>query len=521
MFIYETVNEYLEKKFKQYSNNEAIVYPEGDLRYTYAQMGERINLLAKGLLSLGGKRNDHIAILAPSSPDWIMFFLAITKIGAVPVCLNDKNTVSELEYTINHSDSVMLLTSTIESYEIDLGNYPNIKKVIILTNDAKEETDTIINLNTLENRARYVPDFILDDAVVHTKYNDILTIQYTSGTTGLPKAVMSVHYKVLSNVKIFLNNFDYNEHDKILSALPLYHVMGCLFTGLLSFMKGSTLVLISQFKTRNVLDIIENVKCTSFHGVPTMYNFMLNYAKDYNITSLKKGMIAGDYCKPSTIERIEKELGIQYLFPAYGQSEGVGFTQIRMDDPAEKRRYTVGRPVEGVEIRIVDENNHILPTNTTGEIIVKMPFHMAGYYKNEAATNQTIINDWIYTGDLGQLDDDGYLVVKGRKKEIIIRGGENISPIEIEDALKEYKRIKDVAVVGVPDDVMGEEVAAFIIVDEESKDLDEDILLHKIHKYTQKTLSKFKQPKYTRFVTKFPMTSSGKVQKYKLAKSLN
>jgi len=508
MMMKETMNSFLEEKFKQYQNNEAIVYNESNTRLTYKELDERINQFAKGFISIGIKRGTHVSILAPSSPDWIVSFLALTKIGAVPVCLNDSNTLPEIKYAINHSDSYALIAST-ES----MGNFyddsllDSLQYVIFLERTYAID-DKVIDITDLLEESLQVSNETLQQYQSLTKYDDILTIQYTSGTTGKPKAVMSVHNRVLSNVLVFLKNFEYDEHDRILSALPLYHVMGCLFTGLLTFMTGGTLVLIKKFKTKQVLKIMQDEKCTSFHGVPTMYQFMLNDCQNFNLANLNKGMIAGAYCSPSTMKEIQTKLHIKNIFPAYGQSEGVGFTQIRVSDSDKKKQTTVGRAIEGVTLKIIDAEGNELPTGAVGEVIAYMPYRMAGYYKDEKATNETIVDGWIHTGDLGFLDSEGYLTIKGRKKELIIRGGENISPTDIEDVIRKFSSVQEIAVIGVPDDLLGEEICAYI-----KMDFCNDYTKHQLNDYIQLNLAKYKRPKFIRFVDSFPMTSSGKIQK--------
>lgn len=516
MMLKETMNAYLEKQFEKYADNLAIIYPEGNVTYTYKEMSDRINLLAKGLISIGVKKETHVSLLAPSSPDWIMYYLALTKIGAIPVCLNDKNTFSELQYLLKHSDSyaaVVSKESLGEDYDSSL--FDSLEKVIFMEETVSMD-QRVLDTRTIEEQGASVSDETLKAYQAETKYDDILMFLYTSGTTGRPKAVMSVHNRMLTNIQVYLKNFRYTENDKILSALPLYHVMGCLFTAMLIFMTGGSLVLIKKFKTKQVLQIIQDEKCTSFHGVPTMYQFMLNYCEGYDLTSLRKGMLAGAYCAPEVIMDIQKRLHIKYVFPAYGQSEGVGFTQIRMNDSNYKRITTVGRAVDGVKLKIIDNEGNELPAGEVGEVVAYMPYRMAGYYKDQEATDKTIKDGWIYTGDLGFLDREGYLTIKGRKKELIIRGGENISPVDIEDVIRSYAMIHDVAVVGVPDSVLGEEIAAFVTMKPGS-----NYIKSEIEDYISQNLAKFKRPKYLYIIEQMPLNASGKILKRELVAMYN
>ena len=511
--VNKTMNQYLEEKFVEYANNTAMVYPEENVSYTYKELSERVNSLAKGLIAAGVKKETHVALLAPTSPDWILYFLATTKLGGIPVCLNDKNTMTEIKSLVTHSDSTVLVTSK-ESIGNDTTLFDAVETVIFLEETISIQTK-VKDTEIIEALGEKVSDETLQEYVAKTSPEDTLLFLYTSGTTGNPKAVMLGQSRILNNVLTFIDNFGYTQEDAILSALPLFHVMGCLFTAMLIFMVGGKLVLTKKFSTKKALQIIQDIKCTSFHGVPTMYQFMLNYCKDYDVTSLKKGMLAGAYCAPEVINEIQDKLGIENIFSCYGQSEGVGFTQIRMSDSDEKKRTTVGRAVDGVELKIVNDEGETLPTGQVGEILAYMPGCMLGYYKNQEATDATIVDGWIHTGDLGFLDKEGYLTIKGRKKELIIRGGENISPSEIEDVIRSYAMVHDVAVVGVPDKVLGEEIAAFIQMKPGANFSSEEVMA-----YISQSLPKFKTPKYVYYMDEMPITSTGKILKRKLVEMI-
>lgn len=518
--IYNTINEYLDRSFQEYRDNIAISYPERGKSYTYGEMERIINRFARSLVGIGVKNQSHVAIVLPTCPEWVMLFLAITKIGAIPVCLNDSDMHREMEYKINHSDSTVLFT-TRKLYDsvIKETKLRKIEKIVIFGEKSNGVTANYLTMESFLKKGETVSEKDVEKCVKATSFDDVLNLQYTSGTTGNPKAVMSIHYRVLNNILVFLKNFQYGEQDKVLSALPLYHVMGCLFTGILIFFAGGTLVLVSHYKTRKVLEIIEKEGCTSFHGVPTMFHLMLKHCDEYKITTLKKCMAAGDYCSPILVDDIMNKLHIEHVFPCYGQSEGIGITQALIEDSIEKKRYTVGKAVKDVEIRIIDEKGNILPANEVGEIIAFIPYHMKGYYKDEISTNKTIKSGWLYTGDLGYLDEDGYLVMKGRKKELIIRGGENISPVEVENVLRQHEDIANVAVVGVPDPVMGEEIAAFVML-EQISEKEHVKVKESLHDYMEKRIPKYERPKFIYIVDQFPMTTSGKIQKKKLVETL-
>lgn len=519
MLIKETWGNYLRNKFEENEDRIALIDISKNARYTYRDLTMQSNSIEKALIGCGVKRGTHVALIFPSSAMWISTFLALINIGAVPVCLNNDNTDSEIRYAILHSNSRVVITDEETYVKIRLHEAEmDLNLAVIVDRKGYCSEGIHCNLGAFVEQGKWVTESVVNAARQAVRYDDILTIQYTSGTTGMPKAVMSVHYKVLSNIKIFSEIFKYTKEDKVLSSLPMYHVMGCFFTCLLTFMSGGSLVMMDRFKSSRVIDALIDERCTSFHGVPTMYKLIMNKMGDRRFENLKKGMIAGSYCDAQTMEEIITKMGMTYVLPLYGQSEGSGYTQIRIGDPIEKVITTVGRPIEGVTIKIVDDYLNELPVNTEGEILVHSEYLMSGYYKDAGATNKVIIDGWVRTGDLGVLDKEGYLKITGRKKDIIIRGGENISPIDIEFTLKAYTKIKDVVVVGIPDDIMGQEVGAFIILNDEAKELTEEELTADITKYVTENLAKHKRPKHMRFLDGFPLTGSGKIKKFELAK---
>lgn len=460
----------------------------------------------------------HVALIFPSSAEWISAFLALINIGAVPVCINNANTDGEIRYAVLHSDSRLIMTDEETYVKIRLHeNEMDLKQIVIVDRNGYCSEASHCSIGTFLSSGYEVTNDRVNELRAMVSYDDILAIQYTSGTTGLPKAVMSVHYKVLNNIMQFRDIFKYNKEDKILTSLPMYHVMGCFFTCLLTFIVGGSLVLMSKFKTQRAIKALVEEQCTAFHGVPTMFKLIMSKMGESEFPYLKKGMIAGSYCEPEAMEAIINKMGMKDILPLYGQSEGSGYTQIRIGDPIEKVLNTVGRPVEGVCIKIVDSQLNEVEANVEGEILIQSEYTMAGYYKDEKATSQVIKDGWIHTGDLGKLDEEGYLSITGRKKDIIIRGGENISPVDIEATLRQYEYIKDVVVVGVHDEVMGQEIGACVIVDDKVKHLEQEVLKERIKEYTLENLAKHKRPRYIEIVENFPLTGSGKIQKTKLA----
>lgn len=517
--VKETWGHYLQKSFSKNLDRIAVIDVSKNARYTYRDLRTQSKGIEKAFIGYGVQRGTHVAMVFASSATWISTFLALINIGAVPVCLNNDNTDGEIRYAVAQSDSRIIVTDEETYVKIRLHEDEfDLRTVIIVDRMGYCSEGLHCSLESFLEYGKDITVSGVRKAREAVRYDDILTIQYTSGTTGLPKAVMSVHYKVLNNILRFNEIFKYTSDDKILTSLPMYHVMGCFFTCLLTFMVGGSLVLMSRFKTSRAIQALIEEECTSFHGVPTMFKLIISKMGDAKFEKLNKGMVAGSYCEPEAMEQIINKMGIKNILPLYGQSEASGYTQIRIGDPIEKVLTTVGRPIPGVEIKIVDQNIKEVPPCCEGEIIIHSEYTMAGYYKDEEATNKTIVDGWIHTGDLGRLDEEGFLTITGRKKDIIIRGGENISPIDIELALREVKSVRDAVVVGVPDPIMGQEIGACIIVEDESKGKDENLLIEEIMDCVTKRLAKHKRPKYIKFVEAFPLTGSGKIQKTKLAR---
>lgn len=515
----DTWGHYLEDKFEENLDRIAIIDIGKNARYTYRDLKIQSYKFERAFIGYGIERGTHVAMVFPSSATWIAAFLALIHIGAVPICINSEGTDGEIRYAIKQSDSRVVVTDE-ESYVKVRLHEEELDLLLSIVVDRKGycSEKTHCSLDSFYQYGHFVSRETLLEKRAEVKYDDILTIQYTSGTTGLPKAVMSVHYKVLNNIIEFSKIFKYAKEDKILTSLPMYHVMGCFFTCLLVFMEGASLVLMSKFKTIRAIQALEEEACTSFHGVPTMFKLIMSKMGDYKFPRLDKGMIAGSYCEREAMEDIMQKMGMRNVLPLYGQSEGSGYTQIRIGDPIEKVLTTVGRPIEGVKIKIVDNEMQELPAGMEGEIIVESQYTMAGYYKDPEATAKVLEGGWIHTGDLGKVDEEGFVSITGRKKDIIIRGGENISPVDIEAALRQDVYIKDAVVVGVPDKIMGQEIGACIIVNEEGKKLQEEVLIDEIKEHSAALLAKHKCPKFIRFVEEFPLTGSGKIQKTKLAK---
>ena len=498
----ETIGSYTSKIFRKFKDNEALVYVEDNRRFTYEKLDYEVDMIAKSLISIGVKKGDHIALLSCNSPEWIIVFLATLKIGAVSVCLNASSTEEELDFMLKQSDSTILIVSDKDMIEkIDLEKFDYLKITL--------KMKTLFNLGYITSRMKSVSDDDFMMVVNDVSPNDIATILYTSGTTGNPKGIMFNHSAVLNGPISFGKNYKYSSNDRILVTLPLNHILGGKYTAILGLLFGSTIVLMEKFKTNVALEVIERERCTGFHGVPTMYQYLINKCSSYDLSSLRVGMIAGAVSSQTLMKEIMEHLHISELSNTFGQTETLGVTQTPIYDKNDPKINTVGKPVENVLIKICDlKTGKELPPNTEGELCVKSSYSMVGYYNNPIATTATVKDNWVHTGDIGFIDEEGYLSVKGRLKDVIIRGGENISPTDIENHIIKHPQIEASVIVGIPDENFGEEIVAFIKVKKSCLLTKEDIF-----EFLSGKLSKYKFPKYIEFTDTFPLTSTGKIKR--------
>ena len=505
ILIDETIGSYINKVFEKFKDKEALVYVEDSRRFTYKKLKDEVDAMAKGLISMRIKKGDHIAVLSRNSPEWIIIFLATLRIGAVLVCLNYSSTEEELDYMLRKSDSTILIVNDRDLIEkVDLEKFTYLKVTLKMKTLFKLSFIMSEMKNVLNNELMRSADDVLP--------NDMCTIIYTSGTTGKPKGAMFSHSAVLNGALSFAENFGYTSRDKILVTAPFHHILGGNYTALIGLLAGSTIVLMKEFKTTSALHSIEIEKCTGIHGVPTVYKYLLSKCDSYDLSSLRVGMIAGAFSSEAFIKDIMDRLHITELSNTFGQTETLGVTQTVMCDKNDTKLKTVGKPVQHVLIKICDfKTGNTLPTNTEGELYVKSPYCMMGYYNDTITTNVTIIDKWVHTGDVAFIDEDGYLSIKGRLKDVIIRCGENISPTDIENHLTKHTEIDDAIIVGVPDEIHGEEIFAFIKVKKSSTLTKENIF-----DFLYGKISKYKFPKYIEFMDTFPLTSTGKVKRNSL-----
>lgn len=531
LFTEDTINDFLEKQAEKYPDNEFMVYPDRDLRFTYNEFNERVDMLAKGMLSIGITKGDHVGIWALNVPDWITFLFACAKIGAVLVTVNTAYKSHELDYVLKQSDmKAIAITEGFRDvnylnilYEIvpelktsSRGNlkskeYPCLKSVIYI---GPEKHRGLYNTNELLLLGKHTDDKKLLEIKKTFDSDDVVCMQYTSGTTGFPKGVMLTHKNIINNGYYIGENLKYTEEDRLCLTVPMFHCFGVTLGLMAMYTHGGTLVMLEQFDPLMVLAAVQKEKCTALYGVPTM--FIAEYSHPmfdmFDLSSLRTGIMAGSTCPIEAMKKVVNDMHMKEITSVYGLTEGSpGFTQTSVDDPLELRVETVGRKLPNCEIKVVDpETGETIGPGQVGEICSRGYNVMKGYYKMPDKTAEAIDKEgWLHSGDLVTMDENGYYTVVGRIKDMIIRGGENIYPREIEEFYYTMPGIKDVQVVGIPDDKYGEIVGAFIILEEDADITEEDVRDFGIER-----IARYKVPKHVFFVDEFPLTASGKIQKF-------
>ncbi|MGP3560321.1 AMP-binding protein [Geobacillus sp. BK01] len=528
-----TVGKLLEERARQYPDHEAVVYADRDLRLTYRQFNDYCRLVARGLMRLGIEKGEHVAIWATNVPEWIACQFATGKMGAVLVTVNTNYRAAELEYLLRQSDSTTLFLieqyrdssyidilydivpelRTAEPGKLQSKRLPKLKNVVFL---GEKRYPGMFTWNDILAMGHEVTEEELDERLESLDPHDVINMQYTSGTTGFPKGVMLTHNNIVNNAHQVAQCMKLGEGDKLCIPVPFFHCFGCVMSTLACVTVGATMVPVQEFHPKRVLETVAAERCTALHGVPTMFIAELNDPDfdQYDLSSLRTGIMAGSPCPVEVMKAVINKMGMTDITIAYGQTESSPvITQTRTDDPLELRVETVGRALPGVEVKIVEPGtNKEVPRGVQGELCTRGYHVMKGYYNNPEATNEAIDQDgWLHTGDLATMDENGYCRITGRLKDMIIRGGENIYPREIEEFLYRHPKILDVQVVGVPDETYGEEVMAWVIL----KD-GETATAEEIRAFCRGNISRHKIPRYIEFIDSYPMTASGKIQKFKL-----
>ena len=532
-FINMTIGEWMDKVAEEHPDQPAVIFTHDfDYKRTYREFNDEAHTIAKAFLAMGIKKGDHVAIWATNYPQWQLTLFACAKIGAVLVTVNTGYKIHEAEYLLKQSDTKLLVmcdgfkdTSYVDIMNrlcpgIETGDRANIeskrlpvlKKIVTID---EESHAGMYNWRELYAMADQVSDEEYAEARKGQDPHDVVNMQYTSGTTGFPKGVMLTHYNILNNGKTIGDRMKFTTEDRLCITVPLYHCFGLVLATMASITHASTMVPVKYYSPIKVLEALQNAKCTAVHGVPTMFIAMLEHPRFSKFKfCLRTGIMAGSPCPIKVMQQVVDDMGMREITIVYGQTEASpGCTQTTTDDSLERRVSTVGRAFPGVETKIVDpETGETLGPGQVGEFCARGYNVMKGYYKMPEATAQAIDKEgWLHTGDLATVDAEGYYKITGRIKDMIIRGGENIYPKEIEDFIYTHPKVSDVQVVGVPSKAYGEEIMAFVIPKE-----GEELTEKEIKDYVLASMAKHKVPSFVSFIKEFPMNGAGKILKYKL-----
>lgn len=525
------IGQYLKKTANLFPNDVAIM-SKGEDDLTWAMVDELSDKYAKGLMALGLQKGDHMAIWGTNKAKWILCFLAASKIGVCTVTVNINYRLEEVERLLEQSDvkALVFMDGFRDIDYIDivehirdrakngLNKTGSLLKHFIHFGD--KECQNVIELSDIIKMGKDVTREKFNHRIEQLDTHDVINIQFTSGTTSGSKGVMLTHHNLINNSYFTGQLLKLTNKDKLCLALPFFHCFGLSAGVLMCVGSATTMVLVESYRAIEVMKVVDNLKCTALHGVPTMFTRVLEH-KDfdkYDFSTLRTGLVAGAACNEKTIRGIVEKLGMKDVEIGYGQTESSpGCTQTFSDDSIEKKITTIGKPLPHVEMKVIDiRTGKNCPIGVQGELCTKGYHVMKGYYKNEVLTRKAVDHDgWLHTGDIGFVDNEGYYHVCGRLKDTIIRGGENISPTEIEDCLTQHISIKDAQVYGIPEECYGEEIAVSIKLEEgcrlEVKEI-KDFLLGK--------LARYKIPKYIEFCKSYPMTANGKVRKNVLKENM-
>ncbi|MFO7839877.1 MAG: AMP-binding protein [Desulfosalsimonadaceae bacterium] len=512
----------------------ALAYYEYGFSQTFREFRQTCNQVAKGLMALGVQKGDHISMWANNVPEWIYTQFGSSKMGAVMVTVNTNFRAFELEYLLHQSDSnTLILVNGVrekdeflnifrqvcpeidkcEPGKLQCEKAPHLKNVVHL---GEENIAGMYSWNDMLEMGKNISEEELEKRSASLDPGDVIMMQYTSGTTGYPKGVMLTHKNLVKNGEGMADTMGLTPEDSLCIPVPLFHCFGCVIGTMCCTVNGATMAPVTGFKADKVLEAVDTLKCTALHGVPTMFIAELEEMekKTYDTSNLRTGVMAGSTCPIEVMKGVIQKMGAEEFTIVYGQTEASpGITQTRRDDSLEIKTETVGRALPGVEVKIADPaTGEALPPGEVGELCSRGYHIMKGYYKMPEKTAEAIDADgWLHTGDLASMDEQGNCTIQGRLKDMIIRGGENIYPREIEEFLYTHPRIKDAQVVGVPSQKYGEEVAAFI----QAKD-GASISEEEVRQFCEDNIAYYKIPRFIYFVDEFPTTASGKIQKYKL-----
>ncbi len=530
----ERLGDLLDKCIREHPDNDAIVYADRDLRLSWKQFGVEVDRLAKGMMAMGVKKGEKIGIWATNVPDWITMMFASARIGAIILTINTNYMSSELDYVLKQSDMenlfiingvrnanyVNIVYKLIPELQIQprdifhTEKYPHLKRVVFI---GPEKMRGMYSISEIKSMSVEIDDEEYEKRKASVDVHDVVMMQYTSGTTGFPKGVMLTHYNIANDGYWIGANMNYDSNDRLSLNVPLFHCFGCVLGVMACVNHCVTMVVCETFDTLKVMMSIQQEKCTSVYGVPTMFINILKHEKfkDYNFSSLRTGIMAGSPCPVPTMHEVVEKMNMKEITIVYGLTEASpGMTQSRFDEPSiEMKCKSVGKHIPGIDVKIIDpDTGEFCKDGVVGEFCCKGFNVMKGYYKMPEETAKIIdAKGYLHSGDLGYRDSEGYFYVTGRIKDMIIRGGENIYPKEIEDFLYTCPGIRDVQVIGVPSAKYGEQPGASIIKDPGSR-----LTEQQVQDFCKDKIAWYKIPKYIAFVDEFPLNAAGKILKYKM-----
>ena len=537
-----SISKQLEIITNSYPDNLALISHEQDIKMSYSEMFEKAKRIAANLLEMGVQKGDRVGVYAPNNVEWYLMQMACSLADTIFVTINPAYKADELLYGLNLVELNYLITTNrtkparllnnIETFISDKEienplNYKiekakNLKSIFVINEDKDKHSNSSLYNDFEEYLVSKSPSDKYKDKVetiIKTQnHYDAANIQFTSGTTGRPKGCVLTHHNILNNAYSITNEMNYNSDDVICVAVPFYHCFGMVIGNLSAITSGSTILIPSAtFNAEKALEAVSKYNASTIYGVPTMFNDYLKVQekRQFNLGRLRAGIMAGSLCPEVLNNRVINELGVTGLAVAYGMTETSPISfMVRENDPLIKKTSTVGRIFPHLECKVVNEAGETVNIGEPGELLTKGYSVMKEYYNDPINTDKSIKDGWMYTGDLVTFDKDGYACVVGRIKDLIIRGGENIAPKEVEDLLLQMPQIDSCQVIGVPDERMGEEICALIKLKENVNELKKDEIL----RFVKERISHFKIPKYVWIVDSFPITVTGKPQKFKMVK---
>ena len=533
-----TIGDLLDRQADRFGSRDALVHVDWGLRYTWQEFRDECDRIARGLMALGIRKGDHVALWATNYPEWVVAQFATARIGVVLVTVNPAYRTHELEYLLRQSDAAALMlignfrTSDYVGMlqevvpelagsvpgQLHCDKLPNLRNVIYIQPHDGTPTDAppgMVAWSALRDLAEEVSLDALERRRAECHPDDVICIMYTSGTTGNPKGVMLTHHNLVANATYTGQGLGFTEEDRLCIPVPFYHCFGSVLGTLACATTAAAMVTPSEyFEPEKALAAVERERCTAIHGVPTMFIAELEHSDfdRFDLGSLRTGMMAGSPCPIEVMRQVIERMGCREMTVGYGLTEAAPvITLTRADDDIERRVSTVGTPFPYVEVKIVDpDTGEEAPVGDQGELCSRSFMNMRGYYKMPEATAAAIDPDgWLHTGDLATVDADGYYKITGRSKDMIIRGGENVYPREIEEFLYTHPKVADVQVIGVPDQRFGEEIMAWVLLR-----AGQDATEEELRDFCRGRIAHYKVPRYVKFVSEFPMTVTGKIQKY-------